>query len=123
MQICFSISENWCKNKVNDRIGTSGQMAVYGDRGNKRSSNLHNDLPVFTLITHPKWDPLIPLIFERTIFFDFARWYMQICHTTCFCYCISKTKNEFHENPEENIILIGSGQYTKILSGCTNKDK
>ena len=41
--------------------------------------------------------------------------YMQICQTTCFCYCISKTKNEFGQNPEENIILIGSGTYTKIF--------
>jgi len=49
--------------------------------------------------------------------------YMQICQTTCFCYCISKTKNEFRQNPEENIILIGPGQYTKILTGCANKDK
>jgi hypothetical protein len=54
-----------------------------------------------------------------------------ICQTTCFCYCISKTKNEFGHNSEENIILIGSGpytkiltgQYTKILSGFANKDK
>ena len=37
--------------------------------------------------------------------------YMHICQTTCFCYCISKTKNEFRQNPEENIILIGPGQY------------
>ena len=44
---------------------------------------------------------------------------------------IFKTKNEFGQNPEENIILIGSGQYTKILTGqcikiltgCANKDK
>ena len=43
--------------------------------------------------------------------------YMQICQTTCFWYCISKTKNEFGQNPEENIILIGPGQYTKILTG------
>ena len=49
--------------------------------------------------------------------------YMQICQTTCFCYCISKTKNEFGQNPEENIILIGPGPYTKILTGCANKDK
>jgi hypothetical protein len=42
--------------------------------------------------------------------------YMQICQTTCFCYCISKTKNEFGKKPEENIILIGPGQYTKILT-------
>jgi hypothetical protein len=37
--------------------------------------------------------------------------YMQICHTTCFCYCISKTKNEFHENPEEFL----KGQYSLTL--------
>jgi hypothetical protein len=49
--------------------------------------------------------------------------YMQICQTTCFYYCTSKTKNEFGQNPEENIILIGPGQYTKILTGCANKDK
>jgi hypothetical protein len=50
---------------------------------------------------------------------------------TCFCYCISKTKNEFGQNSEENIILIGPGQYAKILTGqytqiltdCANKDK
>ena len=31
-----------------------------------------------------------------------------------FFYCISKTKNEFGQNPEENIILIGPGQYIQI---------
>ena len=41
---------------------------------------------------------------------------MQICQTTCFCYCISKTKNEFGKNPEENIILIGPGQYYTITA-------
>jgi hypothetical protein len=38
---------------------------------------------------------------------------------------------EKKQNPEENIILVGPGQYTeiltsqysKILTGCTNKDK
>ena len=40
-----------------------------------------------------------------------------------FINCISKTKNEFGQNPEENIILIGPGQYTKILTGWANKDK
>ena len=42
-----------------------------------------------------------------------------------FCYCISKTNNEFGQNPEENIILTGPGQYTKILTGSltkTNRD-
>ena len=57
--------------------------------------------------------------------------YMQICQTTCFCYCISKTKIEFGQNPEENIIMIGPGPYTEILTGlytkiltdCASKDK
>ena len=56
---------------------------------------------------------------------------MQIFQKTCYCYCISKTKNEFGQNSEENIIFIGPGQYTKILTGqyikiltgCTKKDK
>ena len=47
--------------------------------------------------------------------------YMQICQTTCFCYSVSQTKNEFGQNPEENIILIGPGQYTKILTGSLTK--
>jgi hypothetical protein len=47
--------------------------------------------------------------------------YMQICQTTCFCYCISKTKNESGQNPEENIMLIGPGPYTKILTGQYTK--
>ena len=82
----------------------------------------------------------ILLVTDRSINCHFARsamnyllyytQYMQICQTTCFCYCISKTKNEFGQNPEENIILIGPGQYTKILTGqytkilpgCANKD-
>ena len=47
------------------------------------------DLPVFTLITHPKWDPLIPLIFERTIFFDFARcWHSIDIAGHCLVNCI-----------------------------------
>ena len=41
--------------------------------------------------------------------------YMQICQTKCFYYCISKTKNEFEQNPQENIILIGPGQYHTII--------
>ena len=34
-----------------------------------------------------------------------------------FCYSISKAKNEFGQNPEENIILTGPGQYNSILTG------
>jgi hypothetical protein len=41
--------------------------------------------------------------------------YIQICQTICFCYCISKTKNEFRQNPEESIIFIGPGQYYTII--------
>ena len=36
-----------------------------------------------------------------------------------------RQKNEFGQNPEENIILTGPGQYTKILTGSltkTNRD-
>jgi hypothetical protein len=44
--------------------------------------------------------------------------YMQICQTKCFYYYISKTKNEFEQNPEENIILIGPGQYYTIIVFC-----
>jgi hypothetical protein len=42
-----------------------------------------------------------------------------------FCYCISKAKNEFGQNPEENIIFTGHGQYNVILAGSlakTNKE-
>ena len=38
-----------------------------------------------------------------------------------FIYCISKTKNEFGQNPEENIILTGSGQDTAIWTGSLTK--
>ena len=68
---------------------------------------------------------------QNKVFLSYILSYMQICQTTCFCYCISKTKNEFGQNSEENIILIGpgpytkllTGQYTKILSGFADKDK
>jgi hypothetical protein len=36
---------------------------------------------------------------------------MQICQTTCFSYCIPKTKNEFGQNLEENIYRY---KYTNI---------
>jgi hypothetical protein len=42
--------------------------------------------------------------------------YMQICQTTCFVILYLRQKNEFEQNPEENIILIGPGQYTKLSS-------
>ena len=42
-----------------------------------------------------------------------------------FCYCISKAKHEFGQNPEEIIIFTGHGQYTVILTGSlinTNRE-
>jgi hypothetical protein len=39
------------------------------------------------------------------------------------CHMALNAKKEFEQNPEENIILIGPGPYTKILTDCTNKDK
>jgi hypothetical protein len=47
--------------------------------------------------------------------------YLQICQTACFSYCISKAKNEFGQNPVENIILTGPCQYTVILTGSLIK--
>jgi hypothetical protein len=47
--------------------------------------------------------------------------YMQICQTTCFCYCLSKTKNEFGQNPEENIILIGPVNILKYWPASLTK--
>ena len=43
-----------------------------------------------------------------------------------FCYCISKTaiKNEFGQNPEENIILTGPGSGNILnIDRLANKDK
>ena len=77
------------------------------------------DSPVHKLPFGPKCHELFVILYSIL--------YMQICQTTCFCYCLSKTKNEFGQNPEENIILyytkILTGQYTKLLTGCANKDK
>ena len=55
----------------------------------------------------------------------------EICQTTCFFVIVYLRQNEFGQIPEENIILIGpgpytkilTGQYTKILTGSANKDK
>jgi hypothetical protein len=48
---------------------------------------------------------------------------MQICRATCFCYCISKTKNEFGQNPEENITLIGPGPYYILIDWVWGNSK
>ena len=52
--------------------------------------------------------------------------YLQICQTAFFvCYCISKAKHEFGQNPKEIIMFTGHGQYTVILTGSlinTNRE-
>ena len=48
------------------------------------------------------------LIAARYLFVNIYHYYtlyLQICQTTCFCYCISKTKNDFGQNPEGSIIF------------------
>ena len=90
---------------------TKGHMAVYGlgchpqniiwTEAKLRSIYYFvGDRPVHKLPFGPKCHELFVI-------------FMQICQMTCFCYCISKTKNKFGQNPEENIILIWPGQYTK----------
>jgi hypothetical protein len=51
-------------------------------------------------------------------YFLYYTQYTKIFQTKCFYYCISKTKNEFGQNPEENIILIGPVQYYTIIVFC-----
>jgi hypothetical protein len=65
-----------------------------------------SDRPVHKLPFGPKRHELFVILYSI---------HANLSSTTYFCYCISKTKNEFGQNPEENIILIGLGQYTKIL--------
>ena len=63
------------------------------------------DRPVLRLLFGPRCHELFVILYS--------------IHTNLsdnmFCYCISKTKNEFGQNPEENIIFIGLCQYTKLL--------
>jgi len=45
--------------------------------------------------------------------------YLQICQTTCtllLYILLSKAKNEFEQNPEENIILTGPSQYYTFIA-------
>ena len=79
------------------------------------------DRPIHKLPFGPKCHELFVILYSILA---------NLSSTTCFCYCISKTKNEFGQNQEENFILIGpgpytkilTGQYTKILTACANKD-
>jgi hypothetical protein len=99
-------------------------MAVYGPGGHPPNSiwteaklrsmyYFVGDRPVHKLLFGPKCHELFVILYPiNTNLSD-----------NMFCYCISKTKNEFGQNPEENIILIRPGQYTKILTGCVNQDK
>jgi hypothetical protein len=53
-------------------------------------------------------------ITNNTFIYKSVRWHV-------FCYCISKTKNEFEQNPEKNIIWTGSGLYTDIWTSSLTK--
>jgi hypothetical protein len=113
--------------------GTEGHMALYGPGCHPQNiiwteAMLRSiyyfvgDRPVYKLPFGPKCHKLFVILYSI---------HAKLSSTTCFCYCISKTKNEFGQNPEENIILIEpgpytkilTGQYTEILTGCANKDK
>ena len=77
-------------------------MAVYGPGCHPQNiiwteAKFVGDRPVHKL-------PFGPKCHELFVIHLYYTQYMQICQTTCFCYCISKTKNEFGQNPEENII-------------------
>jgi hypothetical protein len=67
-------------------------------------------------------------VMNYLLYYIISLWHPLIILNTCksviryvFCYCISKTKNEFGQNPEENIILTGPGQYTSIWTGSLLK--
>jgi hypothetical protein len=56
----------------------------------------------------------------------FVIWHSITCKSVTqhvFCYCISKTNNEFGQNPEENIIWTGpsASLYTVIWTGSLTK--
>ena len=57
------------------------------------------DRPVHKLPYGPKCHELFVILYSILV--------------NLYCYCISKAKNEFGQNPEENIILTGSLARTK----------
>ena len=70
------------------------------------------DSPVHKLQFDPKCHELFAILYSILA---------NLSDGMFFCYCISKTKNEFGQNPEENIILTGPGQYAVILTGSLTK--
>ena len=74
------------------------------------------DRPVHKLLFDPKCHELFVILYSI---------HANLSEDMSFCYCISITKNDFGQNPEENIILTGLGQCTQILTGSltkTNRD-
>jgi hypothetical protein len=57
------------------------------------------DRPVHKLPFCPKCHELFVILYSRLA---------NLSDGMFFCYCIYKAKNEFGQNPEENIILTGS---------------
>jgi len=80
--------------------GCHPQNVIWTDAKLRSIYYFVSDRPVHKMPFGPKCHELFVILYSVTQ-------YMQICQTTCFCYCISKTNNEFGQNPEENIILIG----------------
>ena len=103
-------------------------MAVYGPRCHPQNINIWTeaklrsiyyfvgDRPVHKLPFGPKCHELFVILYS--IHANLSDDMFLLLYTF-----VSKTKNKFGQNSEENIILIGPGQYTKILTGCANKDK
>jgi hypothetical protein len=75
------------------------------------------------------WSPYTILrVTTRSIHFHMARsdmnyliYYTQSVRRHVVYYCISKTKEKFGQNPEENIIWTGPCLYTVILTGSLTK--
>jgi hypothetical protein len=100
-------------------------MAVYGPGGHPPNiiwteAKLRSiyyfvaDKPIHKLPFGPKCHELFVILYSILA---------NLSDDMFFVIAYLRQKNEFGQNPEENIILVGPGQYTKILTGCANKDK
>ena len=74
------------------------------------------DRPVLKLLFGPKCYELF-VIYILIVSSIFA----NLSDDMFFCYFIFKTKNEFRQNPEENMIMTRPTQYTVILTGSLTK--
>ena len=72
------------------------------------------DRPVHKLPFGPKCHELFAILYSM---------FTNLSDDMFFVIAYLRQKKEFGQNPEENIILVGPGQYTKILTGWANKDK